>query len=243
MPQPGLAQLSLELPATEPVEAPPRAPLRPATPPAPRRLRLTLGEAARIMREAVEDSPTGRRRSVSRSPTSSVGSGTNTGRPRRRCATTKRSYPSWRSTMPTSSSRPSSRPREPLASASSSTSAGAKPRRGRARRCARSHVVLPLGTGRVQAPGQPGRSDPEPAAARHRAAVVRPRRRRPDCRRSARAPRSRRSKLLFLIGIRKGSLAQLRLKDFDLGRRRVRVHSKGGKIGTCRSHRGAAAGA
>src|SRR5204863_784298 len=37
-------------------------------------------------------------------------------------------------------------------------------------------------------------------------------------------------KLLFLIGIRKGSLAQLRLKDFDLGRRRVRVHSKGGKI-------------
>jgi len=37
-------------------------------------------------------------------------------------------------------------------------------------------------------------------------------------------------KLLFLIGIRKGSLAQLRLKDFDLGRRRVRIHAKGGKI-------------
>lgn len=37
-------------------------------------------------------------------------------------------------------------------------------------------------------------------------------------------------KLLFLIGIRKGSLAQLRLKDFDLGRRRVRIRAKGGKI-------------
>jgi integrase/recombinase XerC len=37
-------------------------------------------------------------------------------------------------------------------------------------------------------------------------------------------------KLLFLIGIRKGSLAQLRLKDFDLGRRRVRVRTKGGKV-------------
>jgi integrase/recombinase XerC len=37
-------------------------------------------------------------------------------------------------------------------------------------------------------------------------------------------------KLLFLIGIRKGSLAQLRLKDFDLGRRRVRVRAKGGKV-------------
>jgi hypothetical protein len=55
MPQPGLAQLSLELPATEPVEAPPRDPLPRATPPAPRPLRLTLGEAARIMREAVKD--------------------------------------------------------------------------------------------------------------------------------------------------------------------------------------------
>ena len=55
MPQPGLAQLSLELPATEPVEAPPRAPLCRATPPAPRPPRLTLGEAARIMREAVKD--------------------------------------------------------------------------------------------------------------------------------------------------------------------------------------------
>ena len=37
-------------------------------------------------------------------------------------------------------------------------------------------------------------------------------------------------KLLFLIGIRKGSLAQLRLKGFDLGRRRVRIRAKGGKI-------------
>jgi integrase len=47
MPQAGLAQLSLELPAIEPVEAPPRAP---KPPPVPRR--LTLAEAARIMREA-----------------------------------------------------------------------------------------------------------------------------------------------------------------------------------------------
>jgi integrase len=37
-------------------------------------------------------------------------------------------------------------------------------------------------------------------------------------------------KLLFMCGIRKGSLAKIRLRDFDLGRRRVRVHAKGGKI-------------
>jgi hypothetical protein len=47
MPQPVLAQLSLELPAIEPVEAPPRAPKPPLGP-----RRLTLAEAARIMREA-----------------------------------------------------------------------------------------------------------------------------------------------------------------------------------------------
>jgi len=55
MPQPGLAQLSLELPAMEPVDAPPRAPLQPANPPGLAKVSLTLGEAARIMREAVKD--------------------------------------------------------------------------------------------------------------------------------------------------------------------------------------------
>src|SRR3954468_11345361 len=37
-------------------------------------------------------------------------------------------------------------------------------------------------------------------------------------------------KLLFLMGLRKGELAAARFKDFDLGRRRLRVHGKGGKI-------------
>ncbi len=37
-------------------------------------------------------------------------------------------------------------------------------------------------------------------------------------------------KLLFLMGLRKGELAATRYRDFDLGRRRLRVHGKGGKI-------------
>lgn len=37
-------------------------------------------------------------------------------------------------------------------------------------------------------------------------------------------------KLLFLMGLRKGELAATRFRDFDLGRRRLRVHGKGGKI-------------
>ena len=37
-------------------------------------------------------------------------------------------------------------------------------------------------------------------------------------------------KLLFLMGRRKGELASIRYRDFDLGRRRLRVHGKGGKI-------------
>jgi integrase len=37
-------------------------------------------------------------------------------------------------------------------------------------------------------------------------------------------------KLLFFMGLRKGELAAVRFKDFDLGRRRLRVHGKGGKI-------------
>ena len=37
-------------------------------------------------------------------------------------------------------------------------------------------------------------------------------------------------KLLFLIRLRKGELAAVRFRDFDLGRRRLRVHGKGGKI-------------
>jgi integrase len=37
-------------------------------------------------------------------------------------------------------------------------------------------------------------------------------------------------KLLFLMGLRKGELAGIRYRDFDLGRRRLRVHDKGGKI-------------
>jgi integrase len=37
-------------------------------------------------------------------------------------------------------------------------------------------------------------------------------------------------KLLFLMGLRKGELAAIRFRDFDLGRRRLRVHGKGGKI-------------
>jgi integrase/recombinase XerC len=37
-------------------------------------------------------------------------------------------------------------------------------------------------------------------------------------------------KLLLLMGLRKGELAAIRYRDFDLGRRRLRVHGKGGKI-------------
>jgi integrase len=37
-------------------------------------------------------------------------------------------------------------------------------------------------------------------------------------------------KLLFLMGLRKGELAATRYRDFDLGRRRLQVHGKGGKI-------------
>jgi integrase len=37
-------------------------------------------------------------------------------------------------------------------------------------------------------------------------------------------------KLLFLMGLRKGELAAIRYRDFDLGRRRLRIHGKGGKI-------------
>ena len=54
MPQAGAAQLHLELPA-EPVAAVPRAPLRQVRSPAAQRQSLTLGEAARIIREAVKD--------------------------------------------------------------------------------------------------------------------------------------------------------------------------------------------
>ena len=54
MPQIGAAQLRLELPA-EPVESVPRAPLREVRSPAPEPRNLTLGEAARIIREAVKD--------------------------------------------------------------------------------------------------------------------------------------------------------------------------------------------
>jgi hypothetical protein len=72
----------------------------------------------------------------SRSPTSSAGSATSTAPPVRRSATTRRYSPSLRSTTPTSSSTTSSRPKARRASASSSTSAGATPHQGRARRCA-----------------------------------------------------------------------------------------------------------
>ncbi|MFN2629174.1 MAG: tyrosine-type recombinase/integrase [Gaiellaceae bacterium] len=37
-------------------------------------------------------------------------------------------------------------------------------------------------------------------------------------------------KLLFLMSLRKGELAATRYRDFDVGRRRLRVHGKGGKI-------------
>ena len=54
MPQLGAAQLRLELPA-EPVGALPRAPLREVRSQARQPRSLTLGEAARIIREAVKD--------------------------------------------------------------------------------------------------------------------------------------------------------------------------------------------
>jgi integrase len=37
-------------------------------------------------------------------------------------------------------------------------------------------------------------------------------------------------KFLFLMGLREGELAAICYRDFDLGRRRLRVHGKGGKI-------------
>jgi integrase len=36
--------------------------------------------------------------------------------------------------------------------------------------------------------------------------------------------------MLLMMGLRKGELASARFRDFDLGRRRLRVHGKGGKI-------------
>lgn len=37
-------------------------------------------------------------------------------------------------------------------------------------------------------------------------------------------------RLLLLMGVRKGELGAVQYRDFDLGRRRLRVHGKGGKI-------------
>ena len=126
---------------------------------------------------------------------------------------------------------PAARP----ASASSSTSAGAMPLRGRARRCAPFSCRSSLGAGGIQAPGQSRRPDPEPAAPRHRASALRPRRRRPDRRGPARAPRSRRAQALFLIGLRKGELAQLRSRTSTSAGAACGSTRKGGKIRTCPS--------
>ena len=82
--------------------------------------------------------------------------------------------------------------------------------------------------GEFKLQGNPGRPDPEPAAPRHRASALRPRRRRPDRRGPARAPRSRRAQAALPDRHPQGiDSPQLRLKDFDLGRRRVQITREG----------------
>ena len=231
MPQPRLAQLSLELPATEPVEAPPRPPLRRATPPAPRPLRLTLGEAARIMREAVKD------KSYRSTPVglevahfirwfrNEYGA----------TAETLRDYEAILSKLALDHADLELTDFEPPAGTTRLREfiderwGEAAPRtRKRVRAVLMSFFRSAQGEFKLQGnPVIPIRSPRLRDIERplfDRDVVDRVIAAQPELRDRVAL------KLLFLIGIRKGSLAQLRLKDFDLGRRRVRVHSKGGKI-------------
>jgi len=231
MPQPRLAQLSLELPATEPVEAPPRPPLRRATPPAPRPLRLTLGEAARIMREAVKD------KSYRSTPVglevahfirwfrNEYGA----------TAETLRDYEAILSKLALDHADLELTDFEPPAGTTRLREfiderwGEAAPRtRKKVRAVLMSFFRWAQGEFKLQGnPVIPIRSPRLRDIERplfDRDVVDRVIAAQPELRDRVAL------KLLFLIGIRKGSLAQLRLKDFDLGRRRVRVHSKGGKI-------------
>jgi integrase/recombinase XerC len=231
MPHPGLAQLSLELPATEPVEAPPRPPLRRATPPAPRPLSLTLGEAARIMREAVKD------KSYRSTPVglevahfirwfrNEYGA----------TAETLRDYEAILSKLALDHADLELTAFEPPAGTTRLREfiderwGEAAPRtRKKVRAVLMSFFRWAQGEFKLQ--GNPV----VPIRSPRLRDIERPLFDRDVVDRIVAAQPELRDrvalKLLFLIGIRKGSLAQLRLKDFDLGRRRVRVHSKGGKI-------------
>lgn len=231
MPQPGLAQLSLELPATEPVEAPPRPPLHRATPLAPRPLCLTLGEAARIMREAVKD------KSYRSTPVglevahfirwfrNEYGA----------TAETLRDYEAILSKLALDHADLELTDFEPPAGTTRLREfiderwGEAAPRtRKKVRAVLMSFFRWAQGEFKLQGnPVVPIRSPRLRDIERplfDRDVVDRLMAAQPELRDRVAL------KLLFLIGIRKGSLAQLRLKDFDLGRRRVRVHSKGGKI-------------
>src|SRR5438067_10150040 len=231
MPQPGLAQLSLELPATEPVEAPPRTPLRRATPPAPRPLRLTLGEAARIMREAVKD------KSYRSTPVglevahfirwfrNEYGA----------TSETLRDYEAILAKLAIDHADLELTDFEPpegttrLREFIDERWGEAAPRTRKKVRAVlmsffkwaqtefklRGNRVVPIRSPRLRD------VERELFSAEDVARIV------------AAQPELRDRvalKLLFLMGLRKGELAAIRYRDIDLGRRRLRVHGKGGKI-------------
>jgi integrase len=229
--QPGLAQLSLKLPATKPVEALPRAPLRPATPPAPRPRRLTLGEAARIMREAVKD------KSYRSTPVglevahfirwfrNEYGA----------TAETLRDYEAILSKLALDHADLELADFEPpvgttrLREFIDERWGDAAPRtRKKVRAVLMSFFKWAQAEFRLQGnPVVPIRSprlrdvERELFSAEDVVRIV-----------AAQPELSDRValKLLFLMGLRKGELAAIRYRDFDLGRRRLRVHGKGGKI-------------
>ncbi len=233
MPQPGLAQLSLELPATEPVEAPPR-PLKPrALPAAPDPTRLTLAEAARIMREpermkdkSYRATPIGLEVAhFMRWFRNEYGA----------TQETLRDYEAILAKLALDHADLELTDFEPPAGTTCLREfiderwGDAAPRtRKKVRAVLMSFFRWAQGEFKLQGnPVVPIRSPRLRDIERplfDRDVVDRVIAAQPELRDRVAL------KLLFLIGIRKGSLAQLRLKDFDLGRRSVRVHSKGGKI-------------
>jgi integrase len=84
------------------------------------------------------------------------------------------------------------------------------------------------GTSGARPPRRIAATDPE--GARRGAGRLRPRDGRSDHRGAARAPRPDRAEAAPPRRHPQGSLAALRLKDFDLARRRVRIQAKGGKV-------------
>ena len=233
MPQPGLAQLSLELPAIEPVDG--RALAALAQTAAPQTLRLTLGEAARIMREAerVKD------KSYRSTPIGLEVAHFMRWFRNEYGATheTLRDYEAILAKLAIDHAdleladfeppHGTTRIREFIDErwgdvGSANAQEGA---RG-------ADVVLQVGTGRVQAPGQPRRTDPHRrGSATSSASSSTAEDRRPDRRQPARASRPRRAKAAVPDGPsqgrarRRSAIATSTSADVAL-----RVHGKGGKI-------------